>query len=117
MYVMHLCFECYHFVPDGLERCPFCSAELREEQQGEVQWTVIRTLNTDWEARLLAGRLRAHDIPAVVLSQVDSTRNFTIGALAVAKVFVPEDYLADAELVLSTPPDEPDEEEWRGGEP
>ena len=47
-------------------------------------------------------------------SQVDSTRNFTVGALAVAKVFVPESLIDDARRVLATPVDAAaDQEELR----
>ncbi len=110
---MNLCRECFHFVPEQFERCPFCSAEMVDEEIEEVVWTIIRTVTTDWEARLIAGRLRAHDIPAVVLSQVDTTRNFTVGGLAVVKVFVPDVFFADAQLLLSEPPEEPGEDVWR----
>ncbi len=60
-------------------------------------------VNTEMEAHLIAGRLKAFDIPAFVLSQVDTTRNFTVGALAVAKVFVPSTLADRAEYILSLP--------------
>ena len=109
--MMILCATCLHAVPDDLERCPFCSEEIGAEH-GEIderiEWRIVRTVSTEIEARLIAGRLRANGIPAFVLSQVDSTRNFTVGALAVAKVFVPEELLPGAETILALPADDPE---------
>lgn len=108
---MILCSTCLHAIPEDLERCPFCSEEI-EPDHGEIdekiEWRIIRTVSTEIEARLIAGRLRAGGIPAFVLSQVDTTRNFTVGALAVAKVFVPEALLAEAEAILAIPADDND---------
>jgi Putative prokaryotic signal transducing protein len=106
---MLLCPNCLHAVPDDLDRCPFCSEELESRAQEEIderiEWKIVRTVSTEIEARLMAGRLIANGIPAFVLSQVDSTRNFTVGALAVAKVFVPETLLEEAKRILATPAD------------
>jgi len=121
---MNICPICLNAVPDHLDRCPICSAELDLDDpieiDEEIDWRIVRTVSTEIEARLIAGRLRSEQIPAFVLSQVDTTRNFTVGALAVAKVFVPVQLLARAERVLSTPPaefpeeeaDEESEDEW-----
>jgi|GEM_PF-883429 len=108
---MTLCPTCLHAVSDEYERCPFCSEDLgdavSDELDENIEWRIIRTVSTEIEARLVAGRLQAGGIPAFVLSQVDSTRNFTVGALAVAKVFVPATLLAEAEAILRIPPDDP----------
>lgn len=107
---MILCANCLHAVPEDLDRCPFCSEELAgggEELDGNIEWKIVRTVSTEIEARLIAGRLQAHGIPAFVLSQVDSTRNFTVGALAIAKIFVPEALAAEAETLLATAPEDP----------
>jgi hypothetical protein len=69
-----------------------------------IEWAILRTVSTEVEARLMAGRLQSEGIPAFVLSQVDSTRNFTVGSLAVAKVFVPATMFDLADTVLRTPP-------------
>ncbi|MDB5035509.1 MAG: hypothetical protein JWQ98_2750 [Chlorobi bacterium] len=104
---MLLCPVCLHALGDEDERCPFCSAEIerdeREELGEEIDWVIVRTVNTEIQATLIAGRLRAHNIPAFVISQVDSSRGFTIGALAVAKVYVPDTRLAEATEILATP--------------
>ena len=107
---MILCPNCLHAVPDDLDRCPFCSEELETAGLGEpiddaIEWTIVRTVSTEIEARLVAGRLIANNIPAFVLSQVDSTRGFTVGALAVAKVFVPESLAREAKAILARPVD------------
>lgn len=96
-------------VSDDFARCPFCSEELTsetiEEIDERIEWKIARTVSTEIEARLIAGRLQANGIPAFVLSQVDTTRNFTVGALAVAKVFVPEELLDQANEILAQPVD------------
>ena len=62
------------------------------------------------EAELIAGRLRSHGIPAIVLSQVDSTRGFTVGGLAIAKVFVPLILFAEASAILAVDADQTEDE-------
>jgi hypothetical protein len=104
---MLLCPVCLHALGDDDERCPFCSAEIerdeREELGEEIDWVIVQTVNTEIQATLIAGRLRAHNIPAFVISQVDSSRGFTIGALAVAKIFVPDTLLEEAREILANP--------------
>src|SRR5687768_1840001 len=111
---MIVCTACYTAVPAGLTSCIQCGADVEPAPEGEadteVRWGVLRTYSTELEARLVAGRLNAHGIPACVLSQVDSTRNFTVGALAVAKVFVPDQEREAAEQVLALPGLDADEE-------
>jgi hypothetical protein len=104
---MIVCSECLHAVPPGLTSCVICGSDVEPEPEEnaelEPRWSIVRTFSTEYQARLAAGRLIAHGVPACVLSQVDSTRNFTVGALAVAKVFVPEALVDDAEAVLALP--------------
>lgn|GEM_PF-1656019 len=71
-------------------------------------WVLLREVGTEIEAMLIAGRLHSAGVPAQVLSQVDSTRNFTVGALAIAKVYVPSPMLARAEEVLGGDDELPD---------
>lgn len=71
-----------------------------------VEWVIVRTVSTEFEAELIAGRLRAYEIPAQVVSQVDRTRGLTVGALALAKVFVPAEYAPQALGVLAMPPED-----------
>lgn len=104
---MIVCSACYHAVPPGVTSCLVCGGDVEPEPEEaaelEPRWVIVRRFSTEYEARFVAGRLIAHGVPACVLSQVDSTRNFTVGALAVAKVFVPEAHLDEAEKVLATP--------------
>lgn len=101
---MIICTNCFHEVPDELTSCPFCGADVEPDGvvpvSEDTPWEVLRTFSREIEAQIVAGRLLAHGIPACVLSQVDSTRNFTIGALAVVKLFVPVDARNAAEAVL-----------------
>lgn len=101
------CANCLHAVPEDVDTCPWCQADLREVELDEIdetfEWRIVREVSSEIEARLIAGRLQADGIPAVVLSQVDTTRNFTVGALAIAKVFVPEHLFAQADLLLQLP--------------
>lgn len=117
---MIVCNACFHAVPPGLTSCVECGADVESEpeESGEVEprWVIVRTFSAEYQARFVAGRLIANGVPACVLSQVDSTRGFTVGALAVAKVFVPEAHVAEAELVLAEPGLEADGE-WETDEP
>lgn len=51
-------------------------------------WVIVYTTSTEFEALLIKGMLENEDIPAQVLSQIDTTRQFTLGALSIAKIFV-----------------------------
>ncbi len=102
------CSICLNEFSSVESSCPYCGVErepggeIRSELQDgrEITWAIVRTVNTVVEAEIIAGRLRVEGIPAIVLSQVDSTRNLTVGALAIAKVFVPTVLLVEAESQL-----------------
>ena len=66
-----------------------------------MAWALVYTTNTEFDALVIEGMLLAHDIPAQVLSQVDTTRGFTVGDLAVAKVFVPTEHVIEAEALIA----------------
>ncbi|MCE2504425.1 MAG: DUF2007 domain-containing protein [Chlorobi bacterium] len=103
----HVCPVCKNDTPADKVYCVVCGAELeRHDEEREIEWEIVRTVNTVVEAELIAGRLRSYDIPAIVLSQVDSTRNFTVGELAIAKVFVPQFALEEAANILAVDEDE-----------
>ena len=108
------CEICLSEIPSDAEWCPVCGAEQdqkREEPAEEITWAIVKVVNTAIEAELMAGRLRSLGIPAIVLSQVDTTRNFTVGELAIAKVFVPTKYFTQAEQILAVDADEWNNEE------
>ena len=108
------CEICTSEIPSDADVCPVCGAvqdRPDREEDREITWEIVRVVSTVIEAELMAGRLRAHGIPAIVLSQVDTTRNFTVGALAVAKVFVPDMHLERAERMLSVDADEWEEDD------
>ncbi len=65
-----------------------------------MAWALVYTTNTHTDALLIEGMLQANDIPAQVLSQVDTMRAFDVGALAIAKVFVPTSYVSEAEQLI-----------------
>ncbi len=65
-----------------------------------MSWVLVYTTNTEADARVIEGMLLANEIPAQVLSQVDSSRGLSIGDLAIAKVYVPADYVVDAEVLI-----------------
>lgn len=106
---MIICDICLHELPDDTEKCPFCSNDLVGPADDQpIEWVIVRTVSTEIEARLISGRLEANGIPACVLSQVDTTRGFTVGALAIAKVFVPRQLFDEADALLETRADDPE---------
>lgn len=105
------CPVCKSDTPSEGEFCVVCGAELAgPEPEEELEWEIVRTVSTVIEAELIAGRLRSHGIPAIVLSQVDSTRGFTVGGLAIAKVFVPLILFAEASAILAVDADQTEDE-------
>ncbi|MCS7000217.1 MAG: DUF2007 domain-containing protein [Bacteroidota bacterium] len=69
--------------------------------QRRFPWALVYTTNTVWEAELVRGYLHARGIKAVVVSQVDSMRGLTVGALAIAKVYVPSPLYGQAQRLLA----------------
>ena len=68
-----------------------------------MAWALVYTTNSEYDAILMKGLLESNEIPAQVLSQVDSSRGLTVGGLAVAKLYVPTEFAIEAEkLVAST---------------
>ncbi len=76
-----------------------------------MAWVLVYTTNSEADAHMIEGLLQSNDIPAQVLSQVDSTRGLTIGGLAVAKVYVPvADYEQARECLQSLTENDTDDE-------
>ncbi len=83
----------------------------------EVKWTVVAELAGVTLATIVAGRLRAHDIPVRVWQEgAGQALGLTVGALGIGYVTVPEEFAAQAEEILSEDAEiDPDEwQEWDG---
>ena len=65
-----------------------------------MAWVLVYTTNSETDARLVEGLLHAEDIPAQMVSQVDSMRGFSVGALAIAKVYVPAEFVPRADAIV-----------------
>jgi len=66
----------------------------------ENGWELVYTCNTELEAHHLKGNLEGAEIECEILSQVDSTRQFTIGELAIVKLYVREEDYEDARKII-----------------
>ncbi|MCB0701434.1 MAG: DUF2007 domain-containing protein [Candidatus Kapaibacterium sp.] len=63
-------------------------------------WVLVYTTSDEIEALLIKGMLENVEIAAQVLSQIDTTRQFNVGGLAIAKIYVlKEDYETAKELI------------------
>ncbi|MFN3196432.1 MAG: DUF2007 domain-containing protein [Chlorobiota bacterium] len=70
-------------------------------RNNDDNWVVVYTTSTEFDAHLIKGMLDSNDIPARVLSQVDTTRQFTLGNLAIVKIFVQKsDYKMAKKLIV-----------------
>jgi hypothetical protein len=67
----------------------------------EINWKLVYTTSTDLEAHHIRANLQGAEIPCEILSQVDTTRMFTIGELAVVKLFVPEEHFEFALEIIN----------------
>lgn len=54
----------------------------------EKDWVLVYETNTEISAEFIKQNLENNGIPTNILSQVDSTRQFTVGYLAIVKIFV-----------------------------
>lgn len=66
-----------------------------------INWKLVYTCSTDIEAHHIKNNLEGAEIPCQILSQVDSTRMFNVGELAIVKLFVPEEFIDDAKIIIS----------------
>lgn len=66
-----------------------------------INWKLVYTCSTDIEAHHIKNNLEGAEIPCQILSQVDSTRMFNVGELAIVKLFVPEEFIEDAKIIIS----------------
>jgi hypothetical protein len=71
--------------------CPACGKEIDMEDMNidNLKWVMVYTTNTLLDAEMYKANLEGAEIPVEILSQVDSARMFTVGGLAVVKIFVP----------------------------
>jgi hypothetical protein len=70
-------------------------------RKNDDSWVVVYTTSTEFDAHLIKGMLNSNDIAARVLSQVDTTRQFTLGNLAIVKIYVQKpDYEVAKKLIL-----------------
>lgn len=63
-------------------------------------WEVVLTLSSEMEIGYYKSILDSADIPAEVLDQLDSTRNFTLGELSIVKLLVPAEYAIEARDII-----------------
>lgn len=67
------------------------------------EWKLVYTTSTEYDAYLVKGMLENEEIPCQILSQIDTTRQFNLGGLAIAKLYVLlSDYEAAKKLISET---------------
>lgn len=66
----------------------------------ENGWKLLYTCSTEIEATHIKSNLMGADIECEILSQVDSSRMFNLGELAIVKIYVREEKFDDAESIL-----------------
>lgn len=80
--------------------------------QEEVKWEIVAEMAGITLAAIVAGRLKAHDIPARTWQEgAGQALGLTVGLLGTGYVAVPEEYVAKAEAILAEDV-EIDPDEW-----
>ena len=118
-----ICPSCNTRYVDGMTLCPDCDIPLLEEEEArrleeaignlQSEWLHVYTTNTEIDARMVESFLTSAGIPTHVLLQIDTTRQLTVGGLAVAKIFVRDSDAEDALAIIRdierrrNEPDEP----------
>ncbi|MDD5764785.1 MAG: DUF2007 domain-containing protein [Candidatus Marinimicrobia bacterium] len=105
---MPYCPKCKYEFVEGLTVCPDCGEtlvnHLSEENLTPVKWVLLTTLPSPLLAEMVRGALNNENIPATVASDVLTSgllAQSTGTAGAYAKIFVPEEHLESAKLILS----------------
>ena len=88
---------------ENVESCPECKVDIRKffDVQKKYPWVHVYTTNTELDAEMFKANLESAGIPVQILKQIDSTRMFTVGVLAIVKIFVPSVYLQEAEDIIN----------------
>lgn len=110
-----ICEICNNEINPPEAACPVCGASVDPEKimrEGEYPWTLVYTTNTLLDAEMIKANLESAGTPVVILSQADSTRMFTVGGLAVVKVYAPEPFAKQsAEIIRHIQSGETDSQE------
>lgn len=77
----------------------FCDAD--DHYQVYEDWVVLKVTSQDFQAHFLKAALDSASIPAMIFNQKDSSYVTTAGDLAIIKIMVPKDHLAEAEEILT----------------
>ena len=95
------CLVCNSEV-ENVTTCPVCGTDIDHENIDwrQYPWLLIYTTNTLIDAEMFKANLESADIPVHILSQIDSTRQLTLGDLAIVKIFVPSIYESDAKAII-----------------
>jgi len=72
-----------------------------EQDDDDLDWQVMRSVGTEEEATIIAGFLRANDIPAQVESVRFNQEPVNFGDMSEVRVLVPDEYQAQAAELLS----------------
>lgn len=72
-------------------------------------WIQVYTCSTEYEALFIKGYLESEGVQSSILSQIDSTRQFTLGNLAVVKIYVLEAFYEKAVGLLKEYENQKDE--------
>ncbi|PIS27852.1 MAG: hypothetical protein COT43_08400 [Candidatus Marinimicrobia bacterium CG08_land_8_20_14_0_20_45_22] len=105
---MPYCPKCKYEFVEGLTVCPDCGEplvdQLPEENITPVKWVLLTTLSSPVIAEMVRGALNNQNIPATISSNILTSgllAQSTGTAGAYAKIFVPEEHLKSAKLILS----------------
>jgi len=82
--------------------CPFCGSKIEISINQNTKWAVCYTTNDIMEATHYKAMIEGENIPAEILSQIDTTRMFTIGDLAIVKLMVPSPFLDEAKEIIES---------------
>ena len=99
-----ICEICNNEITDEkLTVCPYCGTLLKHDSEEEAyqKWGLIYTTNTDIDADMYKANIEGAGIPVQILSQVDTTRMFNVGELAIVKIFVPVQHIETALSIIN----------------
>ena len=82
--------------------CPICESENEVAYDKDKEWEVVYTTNNVIEAEMFAANIEGAEIPVHVMSQIDSSRMFNVGDLAIVKIFVPYPFLLAASRIIKS---------------
>lgn len=92
------CPICNAVIDENVSICPECGSPISviESEDSQHPWVLVYTTNTELDADMFKANLESSGVPVQLISPSDSMFQFTVGELALVKIYVQAPYVQQA---------------------